>query len=44
MMGDSLAAHVSTNINCAELANKVLYGGNRRFHVSNLLYNIYDDL
>ena len=43
-MGESLTGHVVTNENCAELATKVLYGGKRRFHVSNLLYNIYDDL
>ena len=44
LMGESLTGHVETNKNCADLATKVLYGGNPRFHVSNLLYNIYDDL
>ena len=43
-MGDSLTKHVGTNDNCADLATNVLYGGKRRFHVSNLLYGIYDDL
>ena len=43
-MGDSLNEHVGTNINCADLATKVLYGGKRRFHMSNFVYNIYDDL
>ena len=37
VMGDSLTGHVGTNENCADLATKVLYGGRRRFHVSNLL-------
>ena len=43
-MGDSLTGHIGTNKNCADFATKVLHGGNRRFHVSNLLYKIYDDL
>ena len=43
-MGESLTGHVVTNENCAELATKVLYGGKRRFHVSDLLYKIYDYL
>ena len=43
-MGDSITGYVGTNKNCANLATKVLYGGKRSFHVSNLLYNIYDDL
>ena len=44
LMGVSLTGHVGTNKNCADLANKVLYGGKRMFHFSNLLYDIYDDL
>ena len=44
LMGDSLNGHVETNKNCADLATKVLYGGKRKFHVSKLLYDIYDDL
>ena len=43
-MGDSLTGHVGTNNNCTGLATKVLYGGKRKFHMSNLLYDIYDDL
>ena len=39
-----LTGHVGTNDNCADLATKVLYGGKRGFHVSNLLYEIYDDM
>ena len=41
---ESLTRHVGTNENCYDLATKVLYGVKRRFHVSNLLYDIYDDL
>ena len=43
-MGESLTGHVGTNKRCADLATNVLYGGKHRFHVSKLLYNIYDDL
>ena len=44
VMGKSLTGHIGTNKNCANLATNLLYGGKRRFHVSNLLYDIYDDL
>ena len=43
-MGESLTGHVGTTKNCSDLATKVLYGGKRRFHVSNLLYKMYNDL
>ena len=43
-IGESLTGHVGTNKNCADLATKVLNGGKRRFHVSNLLYKMYNDL
>ena len=43
-MGESLTWHVGTNDNCVDFDSKVLYGGKRRFHGLNLLYNIYDDL
>ena len=43
-MGEYLTAHVGTNNNCADLATKVLYGRKCSFHVSKLLYKIYDDL
>ena len=43
-MGESLTGYVGTYKNCADLATKVLYGGKRRFHVSKLLYNIYDNM
>ena len=33
---------VMGNENCDSLSTKVLYGGKRRFCVSNFLYNIYD--
>ena len=42
-MGESLMIHIPTGDNCADLLMKVLYGRKRRYHVSNLLYNIYDD-
>ena len=43
-MGESLTGNVGANENCADLATEVLYDGKRRFHVSNLLYEICDDL
>ena len=43
-MGEYLNGHFGTNKNISDLATKVLYGVKRRFHVSILLYNIYDDL
>ena len=36
-MNESLTGHVGTKECCSDLATKVLYGGKRRFHVSNLL-------
>ena len=43
-MGKSLIGNVGAIKNCADLATKLLYGGNHRFRVSNLLYKIYDYL
>ena len=43
-MRDYLIGNVGTNKICADLAIKVFNDGKRRFHVSNLLYDIYDDL
>ena len=43
-MGEYITRHVGTNKNCADLNTKLLYGGKCKFHVSNLLYNIYDYL
>ena len=43
-MGGSLTEHVGTNENWSDLSTKVLYGVNHRYHVSKLLYDIYDDL
>ena len=43
-MGDYLPGHVNTYNSCADLGINVFDGGKRRFHVSNLLYGIYDDL
>ena len=41
---ESLTGNFGTNENCADLATNVFYGGYQRFHVSNFLYNKYDDL
>ena len=43
-MGDSLTGHNGTNENCSDLSIKVLYGVKCKFRVSNLLYDVYDDL
>ena len=43
-MDDSLTGHLGNNQNCADLDNKVLYCGKRKFRMSNLLYEIYDDM
>ena len=42
-MGELLMTHIPTGDNRVDLSTKVLYGRKRRYHVSNLLYNIYDD-
>ena len=42
-MGESLTTHIPTDDNRADLFTKVLYNRNRSYHVSNLLYNKYDD-
>ena len=42
-MGESLTTHIPTGDNCAYLLTKVLHRRKRRYHVSNLLYNIYGD-
>jgi hypothetical protein len=42
-MGESLTGHIGTNKNVGDLAKKVLYGQKRRYMVSQLLYDIYDD-
>ena len=44
VIGDYLTGHVGTIKNCVDLATNLLYGEKRRFHVSNLLYDIYVDL
>ena len=43
-MGESLTGNMGTNDNCSDLTTNVLYGGNLQFHLSNLLYDIYDDI
>ena len=42
-MGESLVGHVPSKENVADLLIKVLYGHKRRYLVSNILYDIYDD-
>ena len=42
-MGESLTGYIRTNENVGDLATKVLYGQKRRYMVSQLLYDIYDD-
>ena len=42
-MGEALTGHIGTNENVGDLATKVLYGQKRRYMVSQLLYDIYDD-
>ncbi len=42
-IGESLTGHIGTNENVCDLATKVLYGQKRRYMVSQLLYDIYDD-
>ena len=41
-MGESITGHFGTKENCAELATNVFYGEKHIFHVSNLLYDIYN--
>ena len=41
--GCCITAHIGTNENVGDLATKVLYGQKRRYMVSQLLYDIYDD-
>ena len=42
-MGEALTAHIRSENNPADLATKVLYGGKRRHHAGELLYDLYDD-
>ena len=42
-IGESMTTHIPTGDNRAYLLTIVLCGRKRRYHVSNLLYNIYDD-
>ena len=43
-MLESLSRNVGTNKDCDDLSTKIFYGRKRLFHVSNLLYDIYDYL
>ena len=42
-MGESLTGHVPTDENPLGLLTKVLTGRKREYHVSNILYDIYDE-
>eukprot|EP00970_Alexandrium_tamarense_P011261 scaffold2439_cov163-Alexandrium_tamarense.AAC.1 len=42
-MGESLVSHIPTDKNPADLMTKTLVGVKRRYLVSKLLYDIYDD-
>jgi hypothetical protein len=42
-VGESLTGHIGTYENVGNIAMKVLYGQKRRYMISQLLYNIYDD-
>jgi hypothetical protein len=42
-MRESLTGHIGMNENVCKIAKKVLYGQKRRYLVSQLLFNIYDD-
>ena len=42
-MGESLVSHILTDKNPADLMTKTLIGVKRRYLVSKLLYDIYDD-
>ena len=42
-MGEALTTHIPTGDNRADLLIKGLYGKKWGYHVSNLIYSIYDD-
>ncbi len=42
-MGESLTGHIGTNENIGDLTTKALYGQKRRYMVSQLLFDIYDN-
>ena len=42
-MGESVVTHIRTEDNYADLMTKVLYGGRRRYLVSGLMNDIYDN-
>ena len=41
--GESLTGHIGTNENIGDLARKVLYRQKRRYMISQLLYDIYEE-
>ena len=42
-MGESLTGHIGKKKSVGNIATKVLYGQKRRYMVSQLLYDIYDN-
>ena len=42
-MSESLVGHIPSKENVADLMTKVLYGQKRRYLVSNILHDIYDN-
>ena len=42
-MEESLIGHIPSKENITDLMTKILYGHNRRYVVSNILYDIHDD-
>ena len=42
-MGESLVGHIPSKDNITDLLTKVLYGQNRKYWVSNILYDRHDD-
>ena len=42
-MGESLLGHIPRKESIADLMTKVLYGPKRRYLVSNILFDIYDN-
>ena len=42
-MGESLVGHIPSKENIVELMTKVPYGQKRKYYVSNILYDFYDN-
>ena len=42
-MGEVLTTHIRSEDNLTDLVTKVLYGGKRRHHTGDMLYDLYND-